>query len=111
MGARSIIASVAIVGVVAFVLLALRRLLQLFSRVSADDGSSAASLDPEGVRLREERARMLRHLRELTFDHETGKLGDHDYQVLRERYERRALAALDAVEAWEALRADREVSP
>lgn len=33
-------------------------------------------------------------LREVEFDHRLGNLDDNDYQALRDRYERRALAAL-----------------
>jgi cytochrome c-type biogenesis protein CcmI len=42
-----------------------------------------------------ERERLARTaLREVEFDHSLGNLDDGDYQALRERYERRALAAL-----------------
>lgn len=44
-----------------------------------------------------ERERLARDaLREVEFDHRLGNLDDNDYQALRARYERRALAALKA---------------
>jgi hypothetical protein len=49
--------------------------------------------------LAEERDRALAALKELEFDHRTGKLSDVDYRELVGAYRRRAAAALRALEA------------
>ena len=46
----------------------------------------------------EERDRALSALKELEFDHRTGKLSDGDYRELVGAYRRRAAAALQALE-------------
>ena len=48
--------------------------------------------------LAEERDRALAALKELEFDHRTGKLSDEDYRDLVGGYRRRAAAALRALE-------------
>jgi hypothetical protein len=48
--------------------------------------------------LAEERDRALAALKELEFDHRTGKLSDADYRELVGAYRRRAAAALHALE-------------
>src|SRR5262249_13497846 len=53
---------------------------------------SALSAEPE--QRRHEYALALQALRELEFDHAMGKLDAGDYRVLRERLEKRALAAM-----------------
>lgn len=53
---------------------------------------SVAGSPPADVAERERAARDA--LREVEFDHRLGNLDDSDYQALRARYERRALAAL-----------------
>ena len=55
--------------------------------------------DRDGERgLVEAREAALATIRELDFDFATGKLADPDYQALRARYERRALALLKATD-------------
>jgi hypothetical protein len=49
--------------------------------------------------LAEERDRALAALKELEFDHRTGKLSDVDYRELVGTYRRRAAAALQALES------------
>ena len=49
------------------------------------------------LELSEERDRALAALKELEFDHRTGKLSDDDYHELVGRYRRRAAAALRAL--------------
>jgi len=49
--------------------------------------------------LAEERDRALAALKELEFDHRTGKLTDTDYRELVGAYRRRAAAALQALDA------------
>lgn len=53
----------------------------------------------ELARLEDERRRLLNHLREIQFDHDTGKLDRHDYERLRQRYEGEALAVLEDLDA------------
>jgi hypothetical protein len=48
--------------------------------------------------LAEERDRALSALKELEFDHRTGKLSDDDYRELVGAYRRRAAAALQGIE-------------
>jgi cytochrome c-type biogenesis protein CcmI len=54
--------------------------------------------DLELERLEHEQALAVQGLRELEFDHEMGKVDDADYRSLREPLERRALAAMSALE-------------
>ena len=49
------------------------------------------------LELAEERDRALAALKELEFDHRTGKLSDNDYRELVGTYRRRAAAALQAL--------------
>jgi cytochrome c-type biogenesis protein CcmI len=60
-------------------------------------GRSAAS-NAELKRREHEHALAVQALRDLEFDHAMGKLDARDYQVLRERLEIRALAAMGEVE-------------
>ena len=70
-------------------------------------GSEADRLDamaPEQRRrlaLREERDDALAALRELEFDHRTGKIADDDYRALVAEYRRRVGAALQALDRAE----------
>jgi hypothetical protein len=50
------------------------------------------------LQLGEERDRALAALKELEFDHRTGKISDEDYRELVGGYRRRAAAALRALE-------------
>ena len=53
--------------------------------------------DKRRLELAEERDRALAALKELEFDHRTGKLSDVDYRELVGAYRRRAAAALQAL--------------
>ena len=53
--------------------------------------------DKRRLELAEERDRALAALKELEFDHRTGKLSDTDYRELVGAYRRRAAAALQAL--------------
>jgi len=53
--------------------------------------------DRRRLELAEERDRALAALKELEFDHRTGKLSDTDYRELVGTYRRRAAAALQAL--------------
>jgi hypothetical protein len=55
--------------------------------------------DTHALELAEERDRALAALKELEFDHRTGKLTDDDYGELVGAYRRRAAAALRALES------------
>jgi hypothetical protein len=54
--------------------------------------------DKRALALAEERDRALSALKELEFDHRTGKLSEADYQELVGTYRRRAAAALQALQ-------------
>jgi len=51
------------------------------------------------VRLEAEKQSLLQLLRDLEFDHRTGKLSDADYQVAREDAESRAIEVIAALES------------
>jgi hypothetical protein len=53
--------------------------------------------DKRRLELAEERDRALAALKELEFDHRTGKLSDSDYRELVGAYRRRAAAALQSL--------------
>jgi hypothetical protein len=56
-------------------------------------------LDRRRLELAEERDRALAALKELEFDHRTGKISDEDYRRLVGPYRRRAAEALRALDA------------
>jgi len=85
----------AVVAIFAVVLVAVP-----FLREPATRNDTLAEPDELGKRtleLSEERDRALAALKELEFDHRTGKLSDDDYHELVGRYRRRAAAALRAL--------------
>jgi len=64
----------------------------------ADDRLDAPTeADEEHLALVEARDQALSALKELEFDHRTGKLSDNDYRELVGTYRRRAAAALQAL--------------
>jgi cytochrome c-type biogenesis protein CcmI len=69
--------------------------------------------DEKAERFEHERALAVQGLRELEFDREMGKLSDTDYRSLRAGLEKRALAAMTALERVreEAQRAQRRPAP
>src|SRR5919201_2526525 len=72
-----------------------------FLREPAPDDDRLADLPPaerERVRLAEERDRALAALKELEFDHRTGKISDADYRELVGPLRRQAAEALRALE-------------
>ncbi len=78
----------------------------------ADDCStSRASLERRRLELAEERDRALAALKELEFDHRTGKVSDEDYRALVGPLRREAAEALRALEpragAQERVRVER----
>jgi hypothetical protein len=71
-----------------------------FLREPAPSEDRLRQADEAGKRalaLAEERDRALAALKELEFDHRTGKLSDTDYRALVGTYRRRAAAALQAL--------------
>ena len=62
------------------------------------EGEPSDATDAERLRLAEERDRVLAALKELEFDHRTGKISDADYRDLVGPLRRRAAEALRALE-------------
>lgn len=58
--------------------------------------------DPARTKLRDERDRLLNHLREIRFDFQTGKLDAKDFHALSDRYALEAAQVLDALERVDA---------
>lgn len=61
-------------------------------------GPSARPTDPERYRLEKEKELAYAAIKEAEFDFQMGKLSPEDHAALREKYEGRALAALEALE-------------
>jgi hypothetical protein len=59
---------------------------------------SARPTDPERYRLEKEKELAYAAIKEAEFDLQMGKLSPEDHATLREKYEGRALAALEALE-------------
>jgi hypothetical protein len=75
-----------------------------FLRSPGVEAASGAALQPaelERLRLIEERDRALGALKELEFDHRTGKISDGDYRALVGTLRREAADALQALDAAE----------
>jgi hypothetical protein len=66
---------------------------------TADAVGEPPGADPERIRLEEERDRALAALKELEFDHRTGKISDTDYRELVGPLRREAAEALRALDA------------
>ena len=60
----------------------------------AGEGPRAVELDQEALVAAEERDRALAELKELEFDHRTGKITDEDYRALVQPLRRRAAQSL-----------------
>src|SRR5205814_7399932 len=93
------LALAAMVAVVAVVFVA-----RPFLRDPAPASDRLDELAPEARRrlaLAEERDRALAALKELEFDHRTGKVSDEDYRAQVGALRRRAAEVLRALEAWE----------
>jgi hypothetical protein len=86
----------AIVAVAAVVLVAVPFLREPAPR--EDSLREPRESSKRALELAEERDRALAALKELEFDHRTGKLTDADYRALVGAYRRRAAAALQALE-------------
>ncbi len=66
--------------------------------LSREDEPPPVEPPPEQLALEEERDRALAALKELEFDHRTGKISDEDYRDLVGELRRRAADALKALE-------------
>lgn len=60
--------------------------------------SSSDERATEVAELKDEKDKLLQALKEIEFDHRTGKLSDEDFQSLRADYRRRAIEALERLE-------------
>jgi hypothetical protein len=65
---------------------------------AAEDTLEPDGVDPLRIQLAEERDRALAALKELEFDHRTGKVSDDDYRELVGPLRRRAAEALRALD-------------
>ena len=93
-----VVAALLAIGVVVLVALPFLR-----EPVVADDRLDAPTAeDEERLLLLDERDRALRGLKELEFDHRTGKINDEDYQALVRPYRQAAAAALRGLERYRA---------
>jgi hypothetical protein len=94
--------------------LAVAAVLWVARPLLAREGGEATVPDEaaaERLRLVEARDRALRALKELEFDHRTGKTTDADYRALVGPLRRRAAAALQALEPRAEARHERIRSP
>jgi hypothetical protein len=66
--------------------------------LSRSDEAPAAEPPPERLALEEERDRALAALKELEFDHRTGKISDEDYRSMVGELRRQAADALKALD-------------
>ncbi len=96
---KSAIALASVAVVVLLLLLAVFRGLRFFEALRGPEGGTADRAAEEIDRLEEERRRLLGHLREIRFDHETGKLGDVDHHELERRVGQRAVEVMQALDA------------
>ena len=99
-----VLAAVLAVGCVLFV-------ARAFLREPMADADELESPDPaarERVRLEEERDRALAALKELEFDHRTGKVSDEDYRAALPGLRARAAEALRALEPRRDIDPERE---
>jgi len=67
--------------------------------LSRSDEAPAAEPPPERLALEEERDRALAALKELEFDHRTGKISDEDYRSMVGELRRQAADALKALDS------------
>lgn len=86
----------AVIAVAAVVLVSLP-----FLRSSADDPGASTDLQDRRLMLIDERDRTLAALKELEFDHRTGKIDDTDYRTLVGPLRRAAAEVLQALDAEE----------
>lgn len=96
---KSLLAALAVVGLVALLLLAIYQIARWLSGLRASQQPAHARYDADTTALLDEKRQLLNHLREIRFDFDTGKLGQDDYAILRDRYETRAAEVLELLDA------------
>ncbi len=96
---KTTFAVIAVIFVAVFTLLAVVQLLRFYVGALQMDDDQMDSWDAQRGLLEDARRRSLHNLREVQFDFDTGKIDQKDYDLLRARYEQRAVAAMDALEA------------
>lgn len=99
---KGAIAVLAVCALAALVSAALWQLVRALGGWRHGEAARLAVGDAGLQALRDDKARLLQHLRELRFDRDTGKISDDDYRQLRDHYEREASAVLDQIDARQA---------
>ncbi len=79
----------------------------LFGRVRAEDYLALEGAEPALQRLYVQRDGVYAAMKELEFEFATGKLSEHDFQQLQERYKRKAVAILKRIDDARAGRLSR----
>ena len=100
---KAFVAGVAVVAVAVLSLLAVWRALQAWGVLQGRDAALGPEVSFERTRLLDEKMRHLKTLKEIEFDHETGKIDVNDYRSLKRRHEIEAAAAIRALDALDAL--------
>lgn len=97
---KSLVAVAAVAAVAVLTLLATWRALRAFGVLQRANDRLEQEPDLQRTQLLDEKMRHLRGLKEVEFDHATGKIDDADYASLRQRHE---VAAAEAMRALDAL--------
>ncbi|MCO4760695.1 MAG: hypothetical protein KC502_04280 [Myxococcales bacterium] len=95
---KATVAVIAVVLVAVFSLLAMVQALRFYVLASSAGDEGTRAWDAERGKLEDARRRSLHNLREVQFDFDTGKIDQADYDVLRVRYEQRAVAAMQRLD-------------
>ncbi len=66
-----------------------------------DSGEEPIELDIDRISLEEEKEEAYNALKEAEFDYETGKLSDKDYGIIKEKYSKIAVEAMQKIEKHE----------
>lgn len=99
---KAAIAVAAVVALAVLTTVALYQAIRWLAALRERNWATPEAYRSERTRLVDERRRLLNHLREIRFDHDTGKIDVADYEAMRTRYEREALAVLAALDALDA---------
>ncbi len=99
---KALLAMLAVAGLVALLLLAIYQIARWLTGLRASEQPTHARYDAATTALLDEKRQLLNHLREIRFDFDTGKLGQDDYAILRDRYEARAAEVLELLDAKQA---------
>lgn len=99
---KAFVAGAAVVAVAFFSLLAVWRAVRAWSAVAAQGDDRTPDDDIERTYLLDEKLRHLKSLKEIEFDHQTGKIDDVDFGKLKERHEAGAASAIRALDTLDA---------